>query len=510
MKKKTLIKLLVIIFMFNLYGVRVQAANDNSLSDTIKSDSLGVKSKIMSNYKKNKAKENFKKDEIIVKIKIGATNSAIESTEKKYSVESKERINRKLDIVKFDNNKYSMEEMLINLNNDLNVEYAEPNYISRLSSSPQNEPDLDKMWGLKNAITDGVDIDVFDAWEIGTGSPNLVVGVIDSGIDYNHIDLKDNIWINNEEIPGNEIDDDNNGYVDDYSGWNFTGVNNNTYDDNSHGTHVSGIIAASTNGMGIVGVAPTVKIMPLKVANTQGGLYTSDVVSAIQYGISKGMKLFNCSFGGSDFSQTEYDLMKNSDALFMCAAGNGDAYGIGMDNDSSVKNYPASFDLPNIISIASIDERGGLSNFSNYGEVSVDIAAPGTNIYSTMPGGYGYKNGTSMATPYVTGVAALVLSADMDLTPIEVKNYILKSAHKLPQLENKIVTDAIVDAFDAIMLIKPIDVDGNGATDIMDLALIGIAYNSRIGDLKYKRILDINNDGIVDIYDLVCVSKSIK
>ncbi|MGH4050596.1 MAG: S8 family serine peptidase [Clostridium sp.] len=510
MKKKALIKLLVIIFVLNLYGVRAQAAYNNSLSDTIKSDSLGVKSKIMSNYKKNKAKENFKKDEIIVKIKTGATNSAIESSQKKYGVKSKKEINRQTDIVKFDNNKYSMDEMLVNLNNDLNVEYAEPNYISRLSSLPQNEPDFNKMWGLKNTITEGVDINVSAAWGKGTGNPNLVVGVLDSGIDYNHIDLKENIWINNGEIPDNEIDDDNNGYVDDYNGWDFSGVNNDAYDDNSHGTHVSGIIAASSNGVGTVGVAPTVKIMPLKVANTQGGLYTSDVVSAIQYGISKGVKLFNCSFGGSDFSQTEYDLMEDSDALFMCAAGNGDAYGIGMDNDSTVKNYPATYDLPNIMSVASIDEYGDLSLFSNYGEVTVDIAAPGSDIYGTVPGGYGYKNGTSMATPYVTGVAALVLSANMELTPIEIKNRILKSMSKLPQLESKIATGAILDAFAAVSLILPTDIDNNGATDIVDLALVGLAYNSRIGYLKYKRILDINNDGIVDIYDLVCVSKSIK
>ena len=409
----------------------------------------------MSNYEKNKEKQNFKNDEILVKVKIGTSNSSIESVEKKYNIKSKKHLNKELDIVQFDNNKYSMDEMLLNLNNDLNIEYAEPNYISKLSSSPENEPNFSSMWGLNNTTSQGIDINVEPAWKISTGNPNLVVGVIDSGIDYNHEDLKDNIWVNSGEIHNNGIDDDNDGYVDDYNGWDFAYSNNNSYDDNGHGTHVSGTIAASSNGIGTVGVAPTVKIMPLKAADSQGNSYTSDIISAIQYGVSKGVKLFNCSFGSSNFSQAQYDAMKSSNALFICAAGNGDVYGNGLDNDSIVKNYPSSFDIPNIISVASIDKYGELSSFSNYGAVSVDIAAPGSNIYSTVPSGYGYKSGTSMATPHVTGVAALVLSSDMNLSPIEVKNYILESAHKLPQLENKIATGAIVDAFGAMAVAKP-------------------------------------------------------
>lgn len=455
MKKKVISRLLTIAFLLNIYGYKVQAVSNNPLIDKIQNDKSGAKSKIMSNYKKNKFNKNFKEGEIIVKIKTGTSNSSIESTDKKYNIESKEQINKQLDVVKFDKGKYSMDEMLINLNNDSNIEYAEPNYIKKLSSLPEDEPDFSMLWGLKNTTTEGMDINAETAWKTSTGNPNVVVGVIDTGVDYTHEDLKDNIWVNDKEIAGNGVDDDGNGYIDDYNGWNFGDDNNNPYDVMTHGTHVSGTIAASTNGIGSVGVAPNVKVMPLRVANSQGILYTSDVIEAIKYGTLMGVKLFNCSFGGSGFSQAEYDVMKNSNALFMCSAGNGDAYGIGMDNDSSVKNYPASFDLSNIVSVASIDKYGDLSTFSNYGVSSVDIAAPGSYIYSTIPGGYGYMSGTSMATPHVTGVAALVLSVNMDLTPIEVKDCILKSTNKSLQLESKIATGAIVDAFGAMAVAKP-------------------------------------------------------
>ena len=505
MRKKIVSSLIMIMIIINIFGYRVQA--------TPQIDKSAAKSKIMDNYEKNKEKKNFKKDEIIVKVKTGTKNSAIQSVEKKYSIKSKKQLDQKLDIVKFDNNKYSMNEMLLNLNNDLNIEYAEPNYISKISSSPENEPDFSKMWGLYNTISKGIDINASAAWKISTGNSNIVVGIIDSGIDYNHKDLKDNIWINNKEIPNNRIDDDKNGYVDDYNGWNFAYGDNDSYDDDSHGTHVSGTIAASSNGIGIVGVAPTVKIMPLKAADYKGDLYNSDIISAIQYGTRKGVKIFNCSFGTENFSQAEYDVIKSSNALFMCAAGNGDVYKNGLNNDGNVKFYPASFDLSNIISVGSIDKNGYLSTFSNYGAVSVDIAAPGSDIYSTVPGGYSYKSGTSMATPHVTGVAALVLSANMDLSPIDIKNRILKNTHKLPQLKNKIATGASVDAFGAMTTAKPnmpTDVDDNGITDINDLTLVSLAYNSCAGNSEYKGTLDINNDSIVDIYDLVQVSKAIK
>lgn len=510
MKKKNMYRLIMIIFMINIYGYKVQAAPNNSLGVNFQNDKSGKKSKIMANYKKNKEKKNFKEGEILVKIRSDISNSSIQDVEEKNSIKSENQINKQLDIVKFDNKKSSMDEVLLNLNNNSNIEYAEPNYISKLSNLPENEPYFNSMWGLGNTTAQGLDINVVTAWKSSTGDPNLVVGVIDSGIDYYHEDLKDNIWNNNKEIPDNGIDDDKNGYVDDRNGWNFAYDNNNSYDDNSHGTHVSGTIAASSNGIGVVGVAPTVKIMALKVANSRGFLYTSDVINAIQYGVSNGVKLFNCSFGSKDFSQTEYDVIKSSNALFMCSAGNGDINQIGLDNDGLVKNYPASFDLPNIISVSSIDKNGYLSTFSNYGVVSVDIAAPGGSIYSTVPGGYGYKSGTSMATPHVTGVAALVLSEDMNLSPIEVKNRILKSTHKLPKLKNKIVTGAIVDAFGAMNLTRQTDVDDNGITDIVDLALVGQAYYSRIGDHEYKSMLDINNDSIIDVYDLVRVSKVIQ
>lgn len=516
MKKRTISSLVIIVFMISIYGYRVQAVTNNTLRNDIKNDKSGLKSKIMSIYKKNKVKKNFKQGEILVKIKSGNSISSALSVEKKYSIKTKKHLKKQLDVVKFNATQYSTDEVLSNLNNNPKVEYAEPNYISKLSSSPSMEPYFNKMWGLNNITTKGIDINVENAWKITTGNPNLVVGVIDTGIDNNHVDLKNNIWINTKEIAGNGKDNDNDGYIDDYNGWDFEKNTNSVYDNNSHGTHVSGIIAASANGKGIVGVAPTVKIMPLKAADDQGDLYTSDVISAIEYGTNHGVKLFNCSFGGEDFSQTEYDAIKNSNALFMCAAGNGDADENGMNNDGVIKNYPSSFDLPNIISVASVNSDGTLSSFSNYGRTSVDIAAPGNDIYSTVPGGYGFKSGTSMATPYVTGVAALVLSTNMNLTSTEVKDSIMKSTNKLPKLEKVISTGAMVDTLGAMAIATPsmvfslTDVDKDRTTDIKDLALVESAYNSRAGDSKYKDILDINNDGIIDIYDLVSVSKAMK
>ena len=446
---------MAIIFIFNIYGYKVQAIANNSLAANGEIDKSVAKSHIMNNYKSNKVKKNFKADEIIVKAKVSTNNASIQSTKNKYSLKSKKKLDKQLDVIKFDSNKYSMDEILLSLNQDANIEYAEPNYIRKVSGSPENEPGFINMWGLNNTTTKGVDINVEAAWKVSTGNPNLVVGVIDTGIDYSHEDLENNIWTNNAEIPDNGKDDDGNGYVDDVNGWNFAYGSNDPYDDNDHGTHVSGTIAAPANGIGIAGVAPTVKIMPLKTADAEGTSYDSDIVSAIQYGVSKGVKLFNCSFGGDGFSQAEYDVMKSSNALFMCAAGNGDDNNNGLDTDGSIKNYPSSFDLPNIISVASIDEDGALSSFSNYGMTSVDIAAPGDSIYSTVPGGYAYYSGTSMATPHVTGVAALVLSENMNLSPSEVKNCILKSTNKLSSLANKTVTGAIVDAFGAMVVAKP-------------------------------------------------------
>ncbi|MFC1815865.1 S8 family peptidase, partial [Thermodesulfobacteriota bacterium] len=273
--------------------------------------------------------------------------------------------------------------------NDPDVEYAEPNYYRYATATP-NDTSFDQLWGLHNtgqdvgqgdqvkSGTDDADIDAPEAWDITTGSSDVVVAVIDSGVDYNHPDLAANIWTNTGEIAGNGIDDDGNGYVDDVSGWDFFNDDNDPVDSNEHGTHVAGIIAAvGNNSTGVAGVSWTAKIMPLRVIGALG--YVSDIISAIQYATEKGAHVINLSLGGPNSSIAEKAAIDASSAVVVCAAGND-----GTDNDTS-PFYPASYDSPNIIAVAATDQDDALASFSNFGVTSVDVAAPGKNIYSTIP-----------------------------------------------------------------------------------------------------------------------------
>lgn len=333
------------------------------------------------------------------------------------------------------------------------IEYAEPNYqFHAFDISAKWTPSdsyYSSLWGLKNkgqsingqTGTSGIDINVESAWSITKGSSNVTVAVIDSGIDYTHDDLKNNIWVNTKEIPNNYIDDDNNGYVDDVNGWDFYGYDNDPYDYSGHGTHVSGTIAASTNSSGVVGVAPNVKIMPLRFLDSSGYGYVSDAISAIEYAKKMNVKIVNNSWGSYSYSQALYDSIKNSGMLFIAAAGNE-----GYDNDITPA-YPASYDLSNIISVAAIDNKGNLGYFTNYGAKSVDVVAPGVDIYSTTYyGGYGYASGTSMATPHVSGVAALVLSSNTSASTSTLKDAITKSVVKLSTVGNKVLTGGMINA----------------------------------------------------------------
>lgn len=274
-----------------------------------------------------------------------------------------------------------------------NVEYAEPNYIYSIHFIP-NDPFFNQLWGLHNTGQTGgtvdADIDAPEAWGIQTGSPDVVIGVIDTGVDYTHEDLTANMWMNLSEVPGNGIDDDGNGYIDDIYGINSITGSGDPMDDNGHGTHVSGTIGAvGDNGKGIAGVSHQVKIMALKFLNSEGSGYTSDAIECIQYAVNMKSKDINIkgtnnSWGGGGYSQSLYDAIKalrDNDILFSAAAGNSST-----DNDSK-PFYPASYDLDNIISVAATDHNDNLASFSNYGATSVDVAAPGVNILSTLPGG---------------------------------------------------------------------------------------------------------------------------
>jgi hypothetical protein len=273
-----------------------------------------------------------------------------------------------------------------------------------------------------------------------------VVGVIDSGIDYNHEDLSANIWTNPGEIPDNDIDDDGNGYIDDVRGWNFVKDTNDPMDDNGHGTHCAGTIGAmGNNGKGVVGVNWNVKLMPLKFLNAGGSGSTDNAVDAVLYAASfedssnnKLIRITSNSWGGGRRSKTLENAIKDSGALFIAAAGN---------SGSSNKMLPAGYSLDNIISVAATDHTDGLWPSSNYGSDWVDLGAPGVNILSTTPGdSYGIKSGTSMATPHVAGVAALVMAENPTWTNAQVKSQILNTVDPLSSLSGKTLTGGRLNA----------------------------------------------------------------
>ncbi|MBD5782206.1 S8 family serine peptidase [Pelagicoccus sp. NFK12] len=293
--------------------------------------------------------------------------------------------------------------------------YLEPDYMVHAMVDPSDPSFADgSLWGLRNegqeeGVAD-VDIDAPEGWALRSDASEVVVAVIDTGINYLHRDLVSNLWVNALEIPGNGIDDDANGWIDDVYGINAVAGTGDPFDDNGHGTHCSGTLGAQgDNGEGIVGVAWDVQLMGLKFLSSNGGGKTSDAIVCIEYALAMGADLLSNSWGGAGYSQALRDAIavaEENGVAFVAAAGNA-----ASDNDQAAV-YPASYDLDNVVSVASVDRRGDLSAFSNYGLDSVDLAAPGTDILSSWIGGedaYRKISGTSMATPHVSGVLALLL-----------------------------------------------------------------------------------------------------
>jgi len=356
--------------------------------------------------------------------------------------------------------------VLSRLRRSASVVYAEPNYIVTAAATLPDDPRFPEQWALDNTGQTGgsadADIDAPEAWDLQTGS-DIVVAVIDTGLDYNHEDIVGNVWSNPGEIPGNGIDDDNNGYVDDDKGWDFVNNDNDPFDDNRHGTHVSGTIAAvGNNGVGVSGVNWSARIMPLKFLDATGAGTTADAISAIEYATMMGARISNNSWGGGAFSQALYDAIQAAGAagqLFVAAAGND-----GVNTDVT-PSYPASYDLDNIVSVAATDDNDLLATFSNFGALSVDLGAPGVDILSTVPptttggpprfgGGttvsYDTLSGTSMATPHVAGVAALLLAGNGSLDVSGLKAALLASVDPLPSLAGITVSGGRLNAFRAL------------------------------------------------------------
>lgn len=329
------------------------------------------------------------------------------------------------------------------------VEYVEPNYIYRINKTP-NDPMLGQLWGMNNTTTAGVDVGALQAWDIETGNPNLVIAVIDTGVNYNHPDLVNNVWTNEAEANGKPgVDDDGNGVIDDIHGYNAITNSGDPLDDHGHGSHCSGTIAGQgDDGKGIVGVAWHAKIMGVKFLSAEGSGTLEDAIKGIDYATKMGAKIMSNSWGGGGFSQTLLDaIQRASDAgsLFVAAAGN------EANNNDSSPGYPASYNTPNMLAVAAIDNRGQLASFSNYGKGKVHVAAPGVGITSSInTGGYATWSGTSMATPHVSGVAALVMSHEPDLSAVEVRNRIITTAKKLGTLRGKVSSGGAANAFLAL------------------------------------------------------------
>lgn len=345
--------------------------------------------------------------------------------------------------------------------------------IKKVENEPSalfNDPAINQAWGLKKA-------DAARAWTLTKGSREIVVAVIDTGIDINHEDLKDNLWVNPGETGKdslgrdksvNGVDDDKNGYIDDIHGWNFAGNNAKLTDNHGHGTHIAGIIGAeANNGKGIVGIAPEVSIMVLKYFDPQspGADNLRNTIKAIHYAIENGALIINYSGGGLEFSQQEHDavdLARRKGILFVAAAGN------ERSNSDKIPYYPADYGLDNLISVTAFNPSQEVLSSSNWGVVSVDIAAPGQNILSTLPGNsYGFMTGTSQATAFVTGAAALVMSHKTGFKYNDVKKYILSSGDALQSLADKTKTSRKLNLYKALTILDE-DLTASGVRAVND------------------------------------------
>ncbi len=386
---------------------------------------------------------------LIVRFKPDLSKDEIKLFEDEHHLKNKTVLIDELNIYQYDilaDRKLNLDFLIEANQSDLDF-YAEPNYKCHMCA----EPYYNLEWGLKNRTYPQVDVNAEAAWKITKGDANVTVAVVDSGIDYTHSDLKANVWRNAKEIANNRIDDDRNGYVDDIIGWNFHDNNNLPYDYLSHGTHVSGIIAAPENNYGITGVSPKVKIMPLKVFGSTGNMSNmSNLLRALQFADKNKANIVNLSLSGRGFSRSLYDVMNSlRNTLFVCAAGNN-----GFNTDTN-PCFPASYILPNNITVASIERNGAISSFSNYGIKTVDVAAPGSGIYSTIPGNrFGYMSGTSMAAPFVAGVAALIKSYKKNLTPQQIISVIEKNTKPLTSLRGRVKTGGLVNAGKALNSLK--------------------------------------------------------
>jgi subtilisin family serine protease len=438
--KRVVYPFLVLLFVSCGSNSTTTLSSDSSKSDAsqqISSPKVSVQS-VLSNMERGR----YREGELLVKFKSGVVAVSSLKTHQALGAVSLKRfaLVPNLDHVRLPEG-LSVKDAIIKYMEDPSVEYAEPNYIKRISTMP-NDPLFSQQWGLTKINAPG-------AWDITTGNSGVIVAVIDSGIALNHPDLIANIG----------------------PGFNFITNTNVPTDDNGHGTHVSGVVGAvGNNGIGVAGVMWNVKLMPLKFLDANGEGFITDEISAIEFAITHGAKIMNASFAGPDFSRSEYDEIKRADTLgvlLMAAAGNETA------NNDTIPSYPASFSNPtdpnlvknglsavaNVISVAATNQSDSLASFSNFGLNSVHVAAPGLSILSTIPfnllpctfhpfdPNYDYCSGTSQATPFVSGLAGLLYSYYANFTYSQVRGTILRYVDVLGL---NIMTGGRINAYKAL------------------------------------------------------------
>jgi thermitase len=404
--------------------------------------------------------------EVLVRFRPGTTREVIDRITAQFNDEVEDRIESVdgLDVIE-DEDGTNAVEVAAQYRALPEVEYAEANTEISLEHEDGGRRHVHaddamffQQWGLfnngQNGGKAGADISAMRAWAVTKGSEQVVVAVLDSGVDYTHPDLINNIWTRPEIIKEYEDEDLTDGAVDDLHGFNVVEDNGDPMDDNGHGTHCAGIIGAEGgNGLGIAGVNWNVKIMPLRFMDGDGTGSTKDAIEAINYVIDRkragvNVRIISASWGSTAKSRALEDVIRKAydeGILFVAAAGNASS-----DNDQT-PHYPSSYNLGNVISVAATNRNDQLTSFSNYGARSVQIAAPGEEILSTwLEHGFSEKKGTSMATPFVAGVAALVLSQNPKMSVDELRARLLKSVDPLPSLKGKVASGGRINAAKAV------------------------------------------------------------
>jgi subtilisin family serine protease len=406
----------------------------------------------------------FGRPEVLVKFKSGVSLSAIESLTARLndrvedSIESVAGLEAIDDLDNADANAVAAQYKAMP-----EVEYAEPNYDIELDEIDNplepilpRDPQFNDQWALANSGQrggkKGADISATLAWAKTTGSKDVVVAVLDSGVDYKHEDLENNMWVRPADM--DPYHDDELGTVDDLNGYNAIDGTSDPMDENGHGTHCAGIIGAEgENDLGIAGVNWKVQIMPLKFMSAGGFGTTKDAIEAINYVIQRkkagvNVRIISASWGSTQKSRALEDVIRKAyenDILFVAAAGNAST-----NNDRS-PHYPSSYDVPNVVSVAALDRNDQLASFSNYGAKSVAIAAPGVEILSTWLGNqYEEKSGTSMATPVISGVAALILSENPRMSVDDLRKKLMDSTDPIVALKGKTVSGGRINAAKAL------------------------------------------------------------